>query len=648
MKLHRIFPLLTAAMLIMSYAFPVITVMACTVSENSADILSEADSAPEAESVSENHSADFSNEDTVQELANIPLPATAPGFTATLEHCSDGYIVKGHFSEFLPDTTFVQPQSSSDGDSWQNCGVEWNLRSLGDEDPDSRYALENQICLYETFEPLKSYLDGSQNRFWLRLLITRENGVTYETQAAVIERGESEQVPDDITCSASFAPTMLFRETNSAGGFVYCGRYQLTVNESSSKEEIAAILPDTVPVQVELCKGKKPFADCIIDCPVTWKSLSLPSLSAKESVILRDAAEEIVIPAGTLLSTPMGSFTLGEPLDIGQGSWLTDEVVLVLNVISGGEAPTGVLAINNNELKMAFDLKPTGATSIRTFTLAEGGTEWTEIPGLPLLDAINAQPSTASSGYTDILGSSEEPYRSYLDAEFSQKEPQPFLVGFKIEGGVYDGCQLILACPDTYDLPPDLVVNGSGGNEGNAGSDNRDDSTEEGQRPNLAPDSGDSAKYGRTDASHNPPAASNESSPSSAQAPASVPGQSSNPPKAGSQTPDTPGPTKTTDNTEGKLQKTLTKVPADASKNGRESVPPDKEPKPKRDTGHARINTPQQSASSAQPPATVQTVPGNASRKNISVYFLLAATAAVICMGISLVTVRRKYPVEKP
>ena len=47
MRLHRILPLLTAAILIMPYAFPVITAKAETVSENSSDTLSEEDDAPE-------------------------------------------------------------------------------------------------------------------------------------------------------------------------------------------------------------------------------------------------------------------------------------------------------------------------------------------------------------------------------------------------------------------------------------------------------------------------------------------------------------------------------------------------------------------------------------------------------------------------
>lgn len=507
MKPYRMFSLLLAAVLTASCSFPAFAANesdipadrdavpeSASISGNELEIPPVEVSAPEMTSVSENQSELLSEENAPSEPAyaavseNQPEMTTAdrkPGFSASLSHCSDGYVVKGCFTEFLPDTVLVQPQSSPDGENWQDCGVNWHLSSLGKEDPDSLYALQNQICLYSTFEPLKSYLAGKLDRFYLRLHIATESGMAYETEAAVIERGESMPVPEEITFSANFAPTMLFRETDSSGNFVYCGRYQLTVRAGASPEEVASYLPDTLPIQVDLQKGRTHFADCTIDCPVTWKSLSLPTLTAGGSVTLKDAAEEIVIPGGTELSTPMGYFTLSEPLHLESGFWITDEVALVLNVVPENGNPTGALAINNNELKMAFDLKPTGATAIRAYILLDGESEWTELLGLLLLDAVNAQPTTANSGYTDILTSSQEPYSSYLAAEFAGEQPKPFFVGLKIEGGVYNGCQLILACPGTYNIPPDLSVGGSGGNEGNAGNGNRNDGTEEGQQPNL-------------------------------------------------------------------------------------------------------------------------------------------------------------------
>lgn len=491
MKRHRILSVLLAALLTLSYSFPTFAVSENDLSSDG-NAVSESTSAPEPTTVSENQPEILSGDDASEEPAYTAMPENEPetpaadkkpGFSASLTHCSEGYVVKGCFTEFLPDTTLVQPQSSLDGENWQDCGVDWNLSCLGNDD--YLYELQNQICLYERFEPLKSYLAGELERFYLRLRIATESGMNYETEAAVIERRETMPLPEEITISASFAPAMCSYETTASGSFVCSGKYQLTVRADSSPGEIAAYLPDTLPVQVELKKGRDHFTECIINCPVTWKPLSLSGLTAGESVSIQDAAEEIVIPAGTGLSTPMGCFTLDEPLRLESSWWITDEVLLVLNVIPENGNPTGVLAINNNELKMAFNLKPTGATAIRAYTLVDGESAWTELSGLPLLDAVNAQPLTANSGYTDILTSSQEPYRSYLAAEFAGEPSKPFFVGLKIEGGVYDGCELILPCPDNYELPPDLHVGGSGGNEGNAGNGSRDDSTEEGQRPNL-------------------------------------------------------------------------------------------------------------------------------------------------------------------
>lgn len=528
MKLHRIFAFLLAAILVMSYNFPISIVNAGAPSETpemeenadeltnddsapeeNSDKLSDEDSTPKPDSASEETSDNLPDEDSIPKtisisentlnqspvmavpaaLSDIQIPDEKPAFNASIEKIYCGYVVRGCFTEFLPDTISVRPQSSLDGQTWQDCDGEWDLHFLGDSD--CLDLLQNQICLYDNFEPLKSYLAGDIDHFYLRLSITRENGITYETQAALIERGESMPIPAEITYTAFFAPTMMFRKTETSGGHFYCGKYQLTVNASASSADIAALLPDTLPIQVELHKEGEPFADCTIDCPVTWKPLSLSDLTAGESITLQDAVEEIMIPAGTPLNTPMGTFTLEEPIGIASEWWMSDKVVLVLNVVPDNENPTGVLTGSIHGLEIAFDQKPTGATAIRVYTLTNGDSEWTELSGLSLLDAIDAQPSTANSGYTTILNRNQEPFRSYLAAEYAGEEPTPFLVGLKIEGGVYNGCQLILSYPDTYDFPPDLRVGGAGGNQGNAGIGSRDDSTEEGQRPHLPQDSTD-------------------------------------------------------------------------------------------------------------------------------------------------------------
>lgn len=84
------------------------------------------------------------------------------------------------------------------------------------------------------------------------------------------------------------------------------------------------------------------------------------------------------------------------------------------------------------------------------------------------------------------MENAQEPYQSYLTAQAAGTPPTPFFVGLKIKGGVYDGQELILAYPNTYDKPPSLPkLGGAGGNKSNAGAANKGDSTSEGQRPSL-------------------------------------------------------------------------------------------------------------------------------------------------------------------
>lgn len=246
--------------------------------------------------------------------------------------------MKGSLTELIPDIRHIQPMYSLDGQTWQPCGVEWNLHWQRAGNSYTLTDLQNQICLYDSFEPLKGYLAGRLDRFYLKLRLTRENGMIYETNAAVIERGTVQQVCEEITFTAAFTPSMRVFERNP---FCYYGRYQIYVKADAAPQEISALLPDTIPVAVQLQKDKKFIGEGIVDCPVTWKTLSLPLLTAGETVIIPDAAEELVVPAGTLLSTPIGTHQLEKPLRIAQDAIITDEIrpVLPLNPVNAAEVP---------------------------------------------------------------------------------------------------------------------------------------------------------------------------------------------------------------------------------------------------------------------------------------------------------------------
>lgn len=534
MKKHQKFAVALTAILILSNSFPVFATETelppeetVTISEDALFPDETTDETPlqDPTNAEAEEPASLSDNALISELLieefkeseepDIPLPDEAPLFCANIEYSWEGYVVKGTFTEFPDNLSHIHTLYSPDGDIWQECREEWDLQLLGTEDPVELSHLQTQICLYDSFEPLKSYLAGTLDRFHLKLRLTLKDGRTYESQTAVIDRGEPQPVPEGITLTASFAPSMRVLERNP---FKYYGRYQITVSPTATPEDISAFLPDTIPIQVDLQQGIDFFAGDIIDCPVTWKSLSLPPLIAGESVTITEAAEEIVVPGGTLLRTPLGVYRLDEPLAVKQDMF-SDEVRLVLNVTAGDGNPTGVLCCENAGLEAAFDLKPTGATAIHAYAYSDQETGWVELPDLRLLDEVNSQPSTANSGYALVLRNDQEPYRSYLAAEAAGNTPTPFIIGMKIEGGVYNGRQLVLTWPDTYQLPPDLPeVGGAGGNENNAGSDNKGDSTEEGQRPNLPQNQEENLQSKPSDSTQTPDDNQDSSSSDSTQA----------------------------------------------------------------------------------------------------------------------------------
>lgn len=217
-------------------------------------------------------------------LANSPksLAASAeespqaPAFDAYIEYSFQGYVAKGSFTEIPSDISLIQPLYSLDGETYQTCGEPWDLQWLIMDDAGAQAKLQNQICLYPSQEPLKSYLDNNLDRFYLKLRLVLSNGTIYETQPALIDRGEPQPIPEGLSPDAKFAPSLATYETRPFRGY---GRYQITVSADASPEDITSCLPDTLPVEIQLSKDLKLITSGIIDCPVTWKPLSPPGLT---------------------------------------------------------------------------------------------------------------------------------------------------------------------------------------------------------------------------------------------------------------------------------------------------------------------------------------------------------------------------------
>lgn len=493
-KLYRLFIIFSALFLIAG-TFPSLTVKADSLPAENTLPETSPSSSPAADIPADTAlpEAAFSLEETVPSASpaaeaeefSDSAALEPPAFYAKIEYNFQGYVVMGTFTEFPSDICSARPIYSLDGEIWNIIDyMEWDLQYLESEDAGEVSKLQNQPCLLPSQEPLKGYLAETLDSFYIKLRITRENGIIYDSQPVCIERSSTAQpVPEEYSLYAVFDSSLCVRERNP---FRIYGQYQLTVNEDASWEDIAALLPSTLPVEVQL-ENQQDIWKGIINCPVTWKSQSLPALTAGDSITISDAAEEIIIPGGTLVNTPAGSFQLKEPLPLDDGMASTDEVRLILNVVSENESPEAGVSLDRTGLEIYFDLKPTGASSFQVYSLPEGASQWTKLFDSSIPETINSHFSSAGGLYALLLSNEQEPLRSYLAAQNEGEAATPFLIGLEIEGGVYDKQQLILPWPGTYEGPVKIPVfgAGAGGNENNAGADNKGDSTSDGRRPNL-------------------------------------------------------------------------------------------------------------------------------------------------------------------
>ena len=69
--------------------------------------------------------------------------------------------MRGAFTEFTSYLILVRPLYSLDGETYEACGLDWDLRWLGSSDEDELRYMENQVFLRPLMEPLKSYLAGT-------------------------------------------------------------------------------------------------------------------------------------------------------------------------------------------------------------------------------------------------------------------------------------------------------------------------------------------------------------------------------------------------------------------------------------------------------------------------------------------------------
>lgn len=421
-------------------------------------------------------------------------PQQPPAFSMEVDLSWSDYSLVGHFSDFAPNVAQIRPTYSWDGVHYQYPDSEfptvWDQYYMGN--PDKRDWLEHQVIGRADEEPLRSFLSGAQDSFYVRLEITTEDLQVYHSQPARYSRSARQPLPEYLAPRVSFGFDFLvidedlpdhIPDPDVPHRLSTSGQLQLTVRDDATSAQVQAMLPDTVPIRVKLWDrySKTRFAYADLDCPVTWKPLPDFSLTAGESLTLEDVAQPLEIPAGTDLVTDLGTFTLQAPLSF-KSAFDHDDIRLILNPVSPDDGPRVVLRGYNYDLangengwddnvvypddplSLAFWEKPTGATSIKAYAVAGD----TQTDTFELLDrrSIDHNQSHALYGYIPLLQFWESPYMDYLDRAIDS-----FSVVVTIEGGVYDGQQVVLPFPAVDDLPQEVPdPHGIDGDENNAGS----------------------------------------------------------------------------------------------------------------------------------------------------------------------------------
>lgn len=424
------------------------------------------------------------------------LPETPPAFTAKIQLDSQGYHeIVGKFTELPPNVARVRPMYSLNGQDYQPINEEyfndWYLNSMGTENVQEQFFLENQVCALSYHEPLKSYRAMKLDHFYIRLQITTEIGETYHTQATFIARGEPQPLPENTTAYATFPFTMRVPEEYEQPTYPY-GQYQITAKENATAEEIGKLLPDMLPIEVQILQ--KDSDELLtwgrVNCKVMWKALPPLSLTAGEAMTIPDAIHSIAIPAGAEVATPLGTYILPTPLSFSKPG-INDKVQLVIDAVPKDGKPEVSLRENDffntrgdyGALSLAFHQKPSGATSIKAYSFVNEDENWEEICDLLNYRDLNHNQSASLYGFVNLLHPNESPLSDYLRGEIPG-----FFIGLKIEGGTFDGEQVILPWPGDYNPPKEIFEpDSSEGNRGDVGSggDEQDNAGNSGHRPNL-------------------------------------------------------------------------------------------------------------------------------------------------------------------
>lgn len=329
----------------------------------------------------------------------------------------------------------------------------------------------SRTCFAPEDEPYKSFLDGTIDRFYVRLHIM---GGPYEgdTAAALLERadGMPQPLPEGFTVYPLRYPGSMrvsFRGPNQ-----YC----VTVRQGASEAELRALLPETLELesQIDASTGY-PFPVDAVRCAVTWDLTEIRTDAPGETTAAN---------AAVCTPPPFATATINQ----SSYTYTPKRVETALNlVVTVVEQTASQFQLEREGQGLCFSMtKPSGAEAYQGEYSLDGGETWLAGERLALDDeTVNQAPKqktfSAPTGFTE----DQSPMKELADGVL-----EGFYVRIRIFDGALDGYTQPAVWPGTYQYvpTPDVDDNGGGGNKGNAGSKNsgEDSAGSGGQRPGLS------------------------------------------------------------------------------------------------------------------------------------------------------------------
>ena len=312
--------------------------------------------------------------------------------------------------------------------------------------------------------------------FYFKLEITYGDGSTAFTQTKTFERAGPAPLPKEYQLASWYGPGVLDQALGR-------GQYHFTVPSTATAAELAALLPDRVPVELQIYRQGDPTRHtALVEYAVSWPEQPLFDGSTDADVI----AASITPPKTCTVTLGTKVYEVAPPAILPENG---AELRATFHPATAAEATQVLLSVDNNAekkgIRATFPQKPTGATAIIPEYSLDGRTGWVPLADVLPSAPLESVPPRFESYTLGILDGATPPLADYASGAIAG-----FYVRLRVEGGVLAGTTQAVAWPASYDyVPPrdDSQDEGSGGNNGNIGSGNTEgnSSSNGGQRPDL-------------------------------------------------------------------------------------------------------------------------------------------------------------------